>query len=108
MCVCLLVMTLSPTKLEMPFGLWIRVGLGNHVLGGLLRSPRERDNFGGCSPFNALDCLAANAAAAQGCRLVHRGQRVTLKTQLQNRLTRHGGDKCGGDAAFHENSTSSC
>jgi len=46
LCVCLLVMTVSPTKtaepIEMPCGLWTRVGPRNHVLRGGPDPPRER------------------------------------------------------------------
>jgi len=55
LCVCLLDTTVSLTKtaeaIEMPFGLWTRVGLGNHVLGGGVDRPVGRGNSGGCFPI---------------------------------------------------------
>ena len=50
--VCLLVMTVSPTKtaepIEMPCGLWTRVGPRNHVLRGGARSSKGKGNLEGC------------------------------------------------------------
>jgi len=52
--VCLLVTKLTTTgsaktaePIEMPAGLWIRVGPGNHTSGGGPNPPREEGNFGG-------------------------------------------------------------
>ena len=36
--------------IEMPFGLWTRVGSGNHVLGGVRRSPLGEGAFLGTYP----------------------------------------------------------
>jgi len=67
----------------------------NHVLGGVPDLPRAGENFGGCTP--PLKCIRLckyqAPAAARGCRLVRRGQRVTAKARLQIGLTRRGGDK---------------
>jgi len=52
---CLLVKSVSPAKtdepIEMPFGLWTRVGPRDHVLCGGPDPPRGRDNLEwGCPP----------------------------------------------------------
>ena len=110
-CICLFVIIVSLTKrlnwsIEMPFGLWTPVGPRNHALGGGV-DPRREGVIRGCSPKrNALDCV--NAEAARGCRLVHRGQRITASARLQNWLSRREGDKCRGDAAFHQSSLTTC
>jgi len=43
---------------------------------------------------------AANAASAQGCRCVLRGQNVMAIAWLQNKFTCSGGNTCGGNVAF--------
>jgi len=59
LCVCLFVGRNSehcePYKtneaIEIPFGIWTRVGPTNHALGGGPDSRQEKGQFGGCSPI---------------------------------------------------------
>ena len=66
--VCMSATTASTTKtaelIEVPFGEWIRVGLGNHVLNGGSDLPTEWGTFGGRScarpDLPAVDILDLN------------------------------------------------
>ena len=95
--VCLLDTAMSCAKtaelIEMPFGECTRVG--SDPLSG-------RDDFGGCSSHYTVE--AANTRSSTGLQTYPKGQRVTAKPWLQNGLARCGGDKCGSDAAFRQNS----
>jgi len=110
-CVCLLLgTTVNPTKtvepIDMQFGVWTSVGLRNCVLCGESASPRERGNFGSCSP--PLKCIRlCNQQTPQqhGLQTCEQG---TTKVRLQNGLTGRGGDKCGSDATFRQNSLTAC
>ena len=93
----------SPTQtdepIEMPLGLWIRVG------------PRHRVfDRGPDPPKGPLKCIRLytqqTPAAAGGCRLVCRGSASRRNKSDASEWTYppRGGDKCGGDAAFRQNS----
>ena len=47
--VCRLCVSKSNEPLDMPFGIWIRVGQKNNVSGGGPDPPRGRGNYGGVS-----------------------------------------------------------
>jgi len=55
--VCLLVSTVSCAKtdelIEVPFGVWTRVGPINHVLDGVADRPREKEFWSGRFPATA-------------------------------------------------------
>ena len=57
-----------------------------------------------CSPLEYIRLYAANAAAAQDCRLVFRDSELRRKRGF----ARDGGDRCEGDAAFRRNSLATC
>jgi len=58
--VCLSATTVSPTKkaepIDMPFGMWTRVGPMNHLVGGSLDPSRECSIFSGGGAHVAAHC----------------------------------------------------
>ena len=114
-CVCVLDTTglrLEPTKtdepFQMPFGFWTR-DFKEPCVSGSLDPPGEGAISGVVPPTEMHRlCKQKTSATAQGCRLCPQGQRITAKERLQNGLTRRGGDKCGSDAAFRQNSLTIC
>ena len=95
--------------IEMPFGFWTRLGPGNHILDGGPDPPEERAIWG---LFPSLKCIklckqktpqqhgVADLSTGDSAWRPMRGFRMDSPAA--------GGDKCGGDASFRQNSFTTC
>jgi len=60
------------------------------------------------SHWTAFGCVSSKRHGSTGLQTCPQGQPVMVKVRLQNGLTRRGGDGCRGDAAFRQNSLTTC
>jgi len=88
LCVCLLVTTVRPTEtaepIEMPFGLWNRVGPRNHVLGGP-GSPQGQWQFRG---LKYIILCTQQTQQQHGAADLSAGDSSFFEARLQNGATR--------------------